>query len=205
MSEIKVNKVSPATGTAIPLGDSGDTFTIPSGATITNSGTANGFGDTAVVGQLLQKQYTEMASFSHSATTWTDVPNMSLAITPSSSSSKIWITGTICIGHNQYAGIRLMRDSTAIGIATGSLSNRTAAHMGNQNYDGASEYEAFPHPLHWIDSPATTSATTYKVQFHAGSASTAYLNRMYNSNDHANRTIPVSTLTLVELTSATVS
>lgn len=44
MSEIKVNKVSPATGTAIQLGDSGDTFTVPSGATIVNSGTATGFG-----------------------------------------------------------------------------------------------------------------------------------------------------------------
>jgi len=45
MSEIQANKISPATGTAITLGDSGDTFTIPSGATITNSGTATGFGD----------------------------------------------------------------------------------------------------------------------------------------------------------------
>ena len=44
MSEIQANKISPATGTAITLGDSGDTFTIPSGATITNSGTATGFG-----------------------------------------------------------------------------------------------------------------------------------------------------------------
>ena len=44
MSEIKVNKVSPATGTAITLGDSGDTFTVPAGATIVNSGTATGFG-----------------------------------------------------------------------------------------------------------------------------------------------------------------
>jgi len=29
MSEIKVNKISPATGTDITLGDSGDTFTLP--------------------------------------------------------------------------------------------------------------------------------------------------------------------------------
>ena len=42
--EIKTNKISPATGTAFTLGDSGDTFTIPSGATITNNGTASGFG-----------------------------------------------------------------------------------------------------------------------------------------------------------------
>jgi hypothetical protein len=46
MSELKVNKISPRSGTDITLGDSGDTFTIPSGATITNSGTATGFGGT---------------------------------------------------------------------------------------------------------------------------------------------------------------
>ena len=61
MSEIQANKISPATGTGLTLGDSGDTLTltaganltlggssstitIPSGATITNSGTATGFG-----------------------------------------------------------------------------------------------------------------------------------------------------------------
>jgi len=47
MSEFKVNKISPASGTDVTLGDSGDTFTIPSGATITNSGTQNGFGSTS--------------------------------------------------------------------------------------------------------------------------------------------------------------
>ena len=62
MSEIQANKLSPATGTGLTLGDSGDTLTltaganltlggssstitIPSGATITNSGTASGFGE----------------------------------------------------------------------------------------------------------------------------------------------------------------
>ena len=50
MSEIKVNKISPRTacGTTT-LGDSGDTFTIPAGVTITNSGTAAGFGSTGEV------------------------------------------------------------------------------------------------------------------------------------------------------------
>jgi len=54
-SEVKANKISPATGTAFTLGDSGDTFTVPSGttldiasgATIANSGTATGFGEYA--------------------------------------------------------------------------------------------------------------------------------------------------------------
>ena len=50
MSEVKVNKISPRTACGtVTLGDSGDTFTIPSGATITNSGTATGFGRTGTV------------------------------------------------------------------------------------------------------------------------------------------------------------
>ena len=50
MSEVKVNKISPRTACGtVTLGDSGDTFTIPSGATITNSGTASGFGATGAV------------------------------------------------------------------------------------------------------------------------------------------------------------
>jgi len=50
MSEVKVNKISPRTacGTTT-LGDSGDTFTIPSGVTISNSGTATGFGATGEI------------------------------------------------------------------------------------------------------------------------------------------------------------
>jgi hypothetical protein len=50
MSEVKVNKISPRTNCGtVQLGDSGDTITIPSGATITNSGTAAGFGSTGEV------------------------------------------------------------------------------------------------------------------------------------------------------------
>ena len=50
MSEVKVNKLTPRTACGtVTLGDSGDTFTIPSGVTISNSGTATGFGGTGVV------------------------------------------------------------------------------------------------------------------------------------------------------------
>jgi len=44
MSTLEVNKITPSTGTDITLGDSGDTFTIPSGVTLTNNGSASGFG-----------------------------------------------------------------------------------------------------------------------------------------------------------------
>ena len=57
MSEIKVNKISPRTacGTTT-LGDSGDTFTIPAGVSITNSGTASGFGSTGEVSWVTTKK-----------------------------------------------------------------------------------------------------------------------------------------------------
>ena len=44
-TEVRSNKLSPASGTALQIGDSGDTITIPSGATIVNSGTATNFGE----------------------------------------------------------------------------------------------------------------------------------------------------------------
>ena len=50
MSEVKVNKISPrANCGTVQLGDSGDTITIPAGATITNNGTAAGFGSTGEI------------------------------------------------------------------------------------------------------------------------------------------------------------
>ena len=44
MSTLETNLVQPSTGTTLTLGASGDTISIPSGATIANSGTATGFG-----------------------------------------------------------------------------------------------------------------------------------------------------------------
>jgi len=49
MSKIEVNTVAPQCGTTLTLGESGDTITIPSGATISNLGTAAGFGSTGEV------------------------------------------------------------------------------------------------------------------------------------------------------------
>jgi hypothetical protein len=59
MSEVKVNKISPraACGT-VTLGDSGDTFTIPAGVSISNSGTASGFGSTGEVSWVTTKKTT---------------------------------------------------------------------------------------------------------------------------------------------------
>ena len=67
MSELRVDKLTPQSGTALAIGDSGDTITIPSGAIITNSGTANGFGE----GKLLQVVNTTISANS----TFTGTPH----------------------------------------------------------------------------------------------------------------------------------
>jgi hypothetical protein len=63
MSELKVNKVTPRSGTTVTLGDSGDTITIPSGATLDVNGidfpTADG-----TAGQFLQTDGSGVLSFS---------------------------------------------------------------------------------------------------------------------------------------------
>ena len=49
MSKIEVNTVEPQCGTTLTLGASGDTITIPAGATLANAGTATGFGSTGEI------------------------------------------------------------------------------------------------------------------------------------------------------------
>ena len=200
MSEIKVNKVSPATGTAITLGDSGDTFTVPSGATIVNSGTATGFGDTAVVKQVKMAKLTTTSSFTANHT-FADT-GLSVAITPSSTDSKIWVMGTISIGQNGYGGIRIVRDSTAIGVPTESISTRAGCTVGSQQ-SGA--YECTPYPFNWIDAPSSTSSLTYKIQWHNSSSATVYVNRQHTDGDDPDNTRAVSTIIVTELSSATIS
>ena len=75
MSEIKVNKISPATSTDITLGDSGDTFTVPSGATIVNSGTATGFGGGGKINQVINVVKTDIAT-ANTIDTWLDISGL---------------------------------------------------------------------------------------------------------------------------------
>ena len=100
--------------------------------------------------------------------TWTDV-QPTVTITPTRSSNLIIIeTSVMCIANNNaYVGFRLLRGSTAI-----------REWWGYQN-DGS--YTPFQGPGKHIDSPATTSALTYKVQYLTqGSATTVYFNASYS-------------------------
>ena len=193
MSEIKVNKISPATGTEILLGDSEDVISIPSGATIVNSGTATGFGGGGKVLQVVSATKTDTAS--NSSTSFVDISGLSVSITPSATSSKVLIFFSVTVnGNNAGSSLRIARDSTAIcvGDAAGSRIQSTVSTSLGSGDDARS------HSGNFLDSPSTTSATTYKMQWRSN-GNTDHMNRSNTDLDTTDYSRPTSTITVMEI------
>ena len=204
MSEVKTNKVSPvgANGT-VTLGDSGDTITVPSGttldiasgATIANSGTATGFG------KVLQIQYFQTATQQNTTSNTFAASQLTKAITPSSSSSKIMVQMT-CQVSNEHGNpprfIVYRGGSPASGlIGSGATSNRqNATVMGNNSLT------SYIQPVNFtlFDEPATTSATTYTVYWASYSnSSTSWMNKPAADGDNDYTIYTQSSLILWEI------
>ena len=118
-------------------------------------------------------------TFSMTGSTYTDVTGLSASITPQATSSKIICMGqintSITTGELVYG--QILRDSTAIGNGTGG-STVNLITCGGSSYSTASMVTT---PIFFVDSPATTSATTYKIQIRAsGAAVVGYVNRRAN-------------------------
>lgn len=99
----------------------------------------------------------------------TDVSGMSLSITPTSVTSKILVRVAINISLSGNGGdgfVRLLRDSTTIGNGNGGFFGQVAG----QDY-----YGVHTRCIDFLDSPATVSSTTYKVQGWCG-GNTLYVN-----------------------------
>jgi hypothetical protein len=176
MPEIKTNKISPATGTAFTIGDSGDTFTVPSGATIVNSGTATGFGG-GKINQVIHTLKQDTFTFT-TDDAWQDVTDMTCAITPSATDSLILVNVSMTGGTTGGVTpqLKVQRDiggggysdcDKLCGTAAGS---RKAATMGTlYAIDGS---QIMTMNMTGLDNPATTSAVTYKVQLYADNVTT---------------------------------
>jgi hypothetical protein len=93
--------------------------------------------------------------------------------------------------------VRLMRDSTAISIGD-TAGNRTRATAHQRLGD---TYEMSNNSGIILDSPNTTSATTYKLQMaiQTGGSSTGVLNRTGNDSDHDYQGRTASTITVMEI------
>jgi hypothetical protein len=155
------NNIINESSNTITIGASGDTISIPSGATITNSGTANNFGGGKVL-QVVQAQTT--TAVTSTATGYTD-SGLSGSITPSATSSKILILITQpyalqrTSADNWLGQVRLLRASTAIWTP--------ATYSLGFGVDGASVTGFTENYLsiNYLDSPSSTSSVTYKTQF----------------------------------------
>ena len=144
------------------------------------------------------KSTSKTDTFTLSSATFTDITGLSVSITPTSASNKILVMVTVSTGANATnAHLRLMRDSTAIGIADAS-SNRIRTTFANQlNYDANMMSTG---AANFLDSPATTSATTYKLQMAGPGAGQTTINRTANNNDTTSTANTISTITVMEVT-----
>ena len=128
-------------------------------------------------GKILQVlQTTKLDTFSTSSSTYTDVTGVSVSITPSSAASKVLVVLQIAVGHSAVGSadrINLVRDSTAIYEGSNGTDNGTVALNNNTAFGSDS---VVPLTVVYLDSPVTTSATTYKAQVKT-SAGTLYVNR----------------------------
>ncbi len=133
---------------------------------------------------------------------WTDT-GLEEAITPTSSSSKILIQAKPCLSWDKDTskmGCALFKGTeTDPLLRADARGSRTRVHQGM--YIGQFSYQGMPMPMDYLDSPNTTSATTYKVRVSAlDNTGSIYMNRGTDSDsDATNGMSQVSTITLMEI------
>jgi hypothetical protein len=149
-------------------------------------------------GSILQIQSNTLSSvFTTSSTSWTDLTGMSVSITPTSATSKILVQISLNFqGDASTQGYcRIDRNGTVIGVgdANGSRYRFTINQYVNQ------ENEARAISMSFLDSPATTSALTYKLQLTNQGLGTVYVNRSTTWADDASSGTGISTITVFEI------
>ena len=152
------------------------------------------------LGSVLQvKSTTKTDTFSATSTsTAADITGLSVSITPSSTNSKVFVMYSVHVSANSDWGghvILLLRDSTPIAVATdpGNRSAGTSIVRGNQIY-GACVSQ------HFLDSPASISATTYKLQHKDPSTNNQiYINRTRTDSNDGGYQRLTSSITAMEI------
>ena len=141
------------------IGSTGNVLTVSGGVPVW-SAPAGG-------GKILQVvSATTSTATSISSTSYADVTNMTLTITPSSTSSRIMIfwASNVYGSVSAYDDIlptvyfQLLRSGTAISTNNRIMYESSSGTGGN----GRDNTNAFAY--HWVDSPSSTSALTYKFQ-----------------------------------------
>ena len=150
------------------------------------------------IGQVVNTIVT--ANTSTGSNSWVDISGMSATITPSATSSKVlWSFHTNVGSDSQYGKIKIVYGNgsdlttTAIGDARGSRHRTTIGGI----YDSGND-RGMHNSMQGLDSPNTTSATTYKLQWRIQTP-TFYLNRRAHDQDATENDCPISSITLMEV------
>lgn len=177
-------------------GSASDVLTMNSGATAPEwaSGGAGG-----KMGQIVTVFQGDVQSTT--SATFGDITGMSLSITPVATTSKIYIKFNGNFGEiiaDNSAQFLIVRDSTpiCIGTDTGIGSSQPQATFQIKITSPSAIYDRC---MNFVDSPSTTSATTYKMQWRITEPTTLYMNRMGTTSDSANYPWCASVLTVFEI------
>jgi len=140
---------------------------------------------------------TKYDTWSGTTGSWQDITGLSVSITPSSTSNTVLVNVHINGSNADLAAFRLMRNATPIGIGDPGGGSRQQGTIGAMSYprDGN---RCFAASMIFLDSPSTTSATTYKLQTfcHSGAH---YINRTNNDANDTYNSRPISTITVMEI------
>ena len=175
--------------------------TYTAGEVLTAASLNANFSFAASSGGVVQVQSTtKVDTFTMASATFADITGLTVTITPTSASNNILIIASVVgcqqVGTNN-AFLRLVRGATAIGVGTVAGSRQGVGAAVN------SPVGTFPisTPLSFLDSPATTSATTYAVQIcRNGASGTVFVNRSETDTDSSNFGRYSSTITVFEVT-----
>ena len=161
--------------------------------------------DTAIAQKaLVQTHLTTTSSQSVSANTRTNISGLNATITPSTTSKRIKITvrwnGEYSHVSNHASVFGIKRDTTDVGnpAAAGSrFVGLAIIAQGYWNSDASSTPDSTTYS--YIDSPATTSATTYHATFLQENTGTLYNQRTVSDTDLTSRERLTSTIILEEI------
>ena len=159
--------------------------------------TFNNFTVQASAGQVLQVTQTVLnTAFATTSTSYTDITGLSVSITPKFSTSKILVLLNINGSGQDHSSFKLVRGSTtiAVGVPSGTQNATTLSNF----YLGGNVNISVGGSMTFIDSPATTSATTYKVQGFVQSGQLTVNGNGANSNNIFVMT-SISTITVMEI------
>jgi hypothetical protein len=152
-------------------------------------------------GKLLQVvSTTKTDTFSTSSATFTVVTGLTATITPQSATSKVLVLVQLAYGlvsNSGWGHFKLTGGNTS-GYIGDAASNRVQAIFGgSMGADG--QGSLLSSSINFLDSPATTSATTYQVEARAGSSGSAFVNRTPFDGDNTNIARGASSITLMEV------